>query len=98
MNLFTQVELLSDTSSEDPPEHESIRALAEECSQLFAAVIERSHHSMSEIESQYGSRPLDPEVRHLTEALTAWLSDASLPTNRIVFDKFQSWLDFCSKM
>jgi hypothetical protein len=60
--VWPQIELLSDVRSDDPAEPEIIKALVDQCSELFTAVIEHSSHVTSEIERQYGSRPSDPEV------------------------------------
>lgn len=61
---MSQVDLVADVPPTDPSNADQLASLVEECGQLFTAVTERSSHLRGEIESQYGSRPADPEVLH----------------------------------
>lgn len=57
-----QVEHVADEPCNAPDSSEVLKDVMKETSDVFETVMERSSHLAREIESQYGSRPSDPEV------------------------------------
>jgi hypothetical protein len=54
--------VVPDTPCTSPEDESNLKEVLSQTSVLFSKVMERSSHLAREIESQYGSRPADPEV------------------------------------